>query len=333
MSAMTKVGVVGCGGIGRVHLRQYRKMMDVELSVYDVQRAAVEQASAEFDAHPCPDLATLIARSDVVDVCVPTDLHREIGLQVIAQGRALLMEKPMARTVADALHLAEAADKAQVPMMPAQVVRFFPEFEAAKRLIEKGRIGLPAAARTRRGGRAPSGVNGWFQDVARSGGVLLDLAIHDFDWLRWTLGEVALVYARSARTEATRSGVEPEWTGDYALTTLTFEQGAIAHVEATWMDPSGFRTTFEVCGSEGMIEFDSRTSASLRTHTNQGSTLEGPLAPTDDPYYREIRGFLDAVRGNESPPVSPLDGVWAVSLAEAAVQSAVEGRAVEPQRV
>jgi len=333
MSAMTKVGVVGCGGIGRVHLRQYRKMPDVALNVYDVMPATVEQCASEFDAHPCHDLESLVARSDVVNVCVPTDLHLEIGLRVIEHGRALLMEKPMARTVADAVRLAEAAEKDGVPLMPAQVVRFFPEFATARALVQEGRIGRPSAARTRRGGRAPAGADGWFQDVARSGGVLLDLAIHDFDWLRWTLGDVAMVYARSARAEAARAGTEPDWVGDYALTTLTFDQGAIAHVEATWMDPSGFRTTFEVCGSEGMIEFDSRGGGSLRTHTTQGSALEGPLAPTDDPYYREIRGFLDAVNNQEPPPVAPLDGIWAVSIAEAAIRSATEGRAVVPQRV
>ncbi|PMZ00384.1 gfo/Idh/MocA family oxidoreductase, partial [Pseudomonas sp. FW306-02-F02-AB] len=88
--------------------------------------------------------------------------------------------------------------------------------------------------------------------------------IHDFDWLRWTLGEVKSLYSRSVQA---RHGEGP----DYCLTTLTFESGAIAHVESTWMDPSGFRTTFEVAGSAGLIQHDSRETSSLRTHTIGGS--------------------------------------------------------------
>src|SRR5204863_4959008 len=143
----------------------------------------------------------------------------------------------------------DAAAKANVPLMPGQVVRFFAEYATGNRLVKEGKVGKPAAARTRRGGLAPMGSHGWFQDYQRSGGVLLDLAVHDFDWLRWTLGEVKHLYSRSV-------GVATDGGPDYALTVLTFESGAVAHVESTWMDPSGFRTAFEVCGSEGMIQFD-----------------------------------------------------------------------------
>lgn len=176
-------------------------------------------------------------------------------------------------------------------------------------------------------------------DHARSGGVIFDLAIHDFDWLRWTLGDVKRLYARSV---AAQRGSGP----DYALITMTFDAGAVAHVEATWMDPSGFRVAFEVCGSGGMIEYDSRLAATLRTHVGalsasgdprDAATLpkggpEAPLSPTDDPYYQELRAFLDAVKSNAPPPVSPHDGWMAMSIALAALESAKTGRVVTPSR-
>src|SRR5688572_21354255 len=112
----------------------------------------------------------------------------------------------------------------------------------------------------RRGGGQPKGEGMWFRDYERSGGVLLDLAVHDFDWLRWTLGEISQVYSRSL-------GITRGSGPDYALTTLSFASGAVAHVESTWMDPSGFRVAVEVAGSEGIIEYDSRLTPSLRTHT------------------------------------------------------------------
>ena len=106
------------------------------------------------------------------------------------------------------------------------------------------------------------------------------------------------------------------------------------------MDPSGFRTTYEVCGSEGMIEYDSRNAASLRTHLTapkegdppRRGGNEGPMHGTDDPYYRQMKGFLDAVRTGTPPPVSGLDGLMAVSIALAAMESASTGKAIRPAR-
>ena len=188
-------------------------------------------------------------------------------------------------------------------------------------MVKEGAVGNPAVARTLRGGGAPFGSDGWFMDPARSGGVLLDLAIHDFDWLRWTLGEVTQVRARKTGT-----GEGPE----YALTVLTFESGCLGHVEATWMDPGGFRTTFEVAGSGGLIEFDSRTAPSVRVSTIGSTSVENPLASTDDPYYQELRQFLDAVSAGTTPPVTGLDGLHALAIAIAATESAETDRTVRP---
>jgi predicted dehydrogenase len=336
-----RVGILGAGGMGNVHATQYRKMPDVELRFFDVDAEKSKAFQAKWGASMAGSADELIRSVDVVDVCLPTDLHLDLGLRAIAEGRAVFMEKPMARTLEQCSRLVEASSKARVPFMPGQVVRFFPEFRRAKEIVASGGIGTPAAARTRRGGAAPKGADGWFMDHKRSGGVLFDLAIHDFDWLRWTLGEVKTVYARSLA--ALRDGGP-----DYALTTLKFECGALGHVEATWMDPSGFRVTFEVCGSGGMIEHDSRNAATVRTHLAAGSGGSGdpreaatrprsgpeaPLFPTEDPYYRELRAFLDAVSVKSPPPVSALDGWMAVSIAQAAIDSSTRGAPAEPSRL
>jgi predicted dehydrogenase len=307
--------------MGSCHGRQYGKMPDVELGFYDrsPERAASFQSS--FGGQEMGSTEALIAWADVVDVCLPTDLHADACLAAIAAGRAVFCEKPLARDLASAIGVVEAADKAGVPLMPGQVVRFFPEFATGNRLVKSGAVGDPAVARTRRGGSAPFGAGGWFMDAARSGGILLDLAIHDFDWLRWTLGEVKTVHARRVRVE---SGAE------YALTVLSFESGCLGHVEATWMDPSGFRTTFEVAGSGGLIEFDSRTSPSLRISTGPTKSTENPLGELDDPYYKEIRAFLDSVKDGTPPPVTGLDGVKALAISLAAIQSVEEDRTVTP---
>lgn len=325
---MLKVGVVGLGGMGSVHTSKYVQMADVQVCGFDVdpdRRGSYEQ---RFGVTTESSMDALLRTCDVIDVCLPTHLHVEAALQVIAAGRALLLEKPVAMDFASAMKIHEAAHRAQVPYMPGQVVRCFPEYRAMHDYVAAGKIGTPAAARTRRGGRSPVGSGAWFQDVARSGGVLLDLAVHDFDWLRWTLGEVKTVYSRSVVLNQ-----KPEsWIGDYALTTLGFDSGAVAHVEATWMDPSGFRTTVEVAGSGGLIEHDSRNTPALRTHLDGKSMAEGSMAATDDPYFIQLSGFLNSVRSKTPPPVSGLDGAMAVSIACATMESCQTGKVVVPSR-
>lgn len=325
---MTTVGIIGAGGMGNVHANHYRKMPDVDLVVFDVDPERLGTFCQRHSAGPMESLDQLIDRCDVADVCLPTDLHTEIGVRCLAAGRPTLLEKPMAGSTADARRLVETARATGSPLMPGQVVRFFPEFAAAQRLVREGAIGTPAAARMRRGGKAPQGAGGWFKDHSKSGGVLLDLAVHDFDWLRWTVGEVTQVYSRSVRMSPTT----PETVdGDYALTTLSFENGCIAHVESTWLDPGGFRATFEVCGSAGMVEYDSRQASTLRTVTDTLNRAEAPLAPADDPYYRQLKGFLDAVQGESQLPVSAEEGFAAVAIAEAAILSCRTGKPVIPE--
>jgi UDP-N-acetylglucosamine 3-dehydrogenase len=323
---MVRVGILGAGGMGNVHARQYRKMPDVDIHFHDPLPEKSESFAKQWHATPLDSVDAVIKACDVVDVCLPTDMHLEACLKAIAAGRAVFVEKPMAKSLDECRQIIETAERHRTPLMPGQVVRFFADFAMGNRLVKSGKIGTPAAARTRRGGLAPVGSRGWFQDHHRSGGVLLDLAVHDFDWLRWTIGEVKQVYSRSV-------GIQTGSGPDYALTTLTFENGAVAHTETTWMDPGGFRTTFEVAGDKGLIQHDSRHNAALRTTLEGKTFIDGAIAPTDDPYYLELRGFLDAVRNGTEMPVSGVDGASAVSIALAAIESAKTGRVVAPERI
>ena len=324
-----KIGIVGLGGMGSVHGSKYVQMPGLELLCFDPDPERAATYSQRFGARPVDSYDSLLSQCDLVDLCVPNDLHYEVSMKAIAAGIGVLLEKPMTMTVGDCVSLAESAEKAGAPLMVAHVVRYFAEYKRAHQSVMDGAVGTPASARLRRGGLAPSGAGGWFRDVARSGGVLLDLAIHDFDWLRWTFGEVKSVFSKSVALSSGRTDL----TGDYAVSVLTFDSGVVAHVESTWMDPSGFRTTLEVSGSGGTIEHDSRETWTLKVHTAGGSTQEGPLAVSDDPYFQEISEFLTSVREKTPPPVPVRDAIMAVSIANAAIESAKTGRAVNPVRV
>lgn len=335
---MVRVGILGAGGMGSRHASQYKRMPGVEVRLFDIDKEKAEAVAKGLDIEVVASEAALLETSDAIDICLPTDLHSEAALRALQADKHLFMEKPLAKTLDQGSAILEAAAKAKVKLMVGQVVRYFPEFRTGHDLVKQGAVGTPAAARTRRGGAGPSRETArWFFDFDRSGGVLLDLVIHDFDWLRWTLGEVKTLYARSVLAgvpdDLRDSSVTEPPLGDYTLTTLTFESGAIAHVEGSWMDAGPFRTAFEVCGSDGMIEFDSSKVATLRTQVAGGGASEAPLLSADDPYFGELTDFIASIEKDTEPPVSGHDGWMALSIALAAVQSSKTGKPVTPARL
>lgn len=315
-----RVGVVGAGGMGAVHCRHWTAVDGVSLVVYDLDKDKRDALARANGACAAADLEALVDDADIVDVCVPTDLHVDVACLALSKGKATLVEKPLARSLEEAGRIAAAAKAFGAPLGVGHVARYFPEHESIKHAIERGVVGRPAAVRVRRGGGLPRNYDGWFSDPNRSGGVLLDLAIHDFDWIIWALGPVDSVYARSVSLGKPVAGADIR--GDYALATLHLASGAVAHVEATWMDPAGGRATVEVAGSEGVIEYDSRNYPTVRTATADGARAEAPHGPGADPYFRQLKAFHDAVKAGGASPVGIDDGIAALKVALAAVESA-----------
>ena len=139
--------------MGNVHARQYRKRSDVELFFYDHNPGRAERFQSNWQAEMVDGFDQLVSRVDIVDICLPTPAHHSFGLKTIAAGRALFLEKPVARTLDQAREVVEAAEKANVPFMPGHVLRFFPEYARGCAVVKEGGIGTAqAAARTRRGG-------------------------------------------------------------------------------------------------------------------------------------------------------------------------------------
>lgn len=325
-----KVGILGTGGMGNVHARHYANMPGVELVAFDRDADKLGAFSKHHGAKRAATYQDLLDQTELVDICLPTHLHVEYALQSIDAGKPTLVEKPMARRLSECRQLIAGAEKAGVQLGIGHVVRFFPEHRRIHDLVLDGAVGSPALCRMRRGGRAPLGSEGWFRDPAHSGGVILDLAIHDYDWILWTFGPVAQVYAKSVRFNPVGG---TKFEGDYALVTLTTESGVVCHCETTWMDPSGFRATLEVSGSAGIVEFDSRQAPSLRVHTDSGSVAAANMDNADDPYFRHLSAVLSAVRTGSPMPVTGQDGMAAVAVAEAAILSAAENRPVDPREL
>lgn len=327
------VGLVGAGKLGQLHARHWASLPNVRLvAVADplIDNARVLAASVRA-ASPPPafaDLPTLLARArpDIVDICTPTPTHRPLIEQAVAARCTVFVEKPLARTLADCDALVDLVRQTGTFLMVGHVVRWFPAFAHAKAVVDSGGVGQPAAIRTareaafpRRGGSPQS----WYDDVQQSGGVILDVLLHDFDWLRWCFGPVARVYARGLTFQPQHHGLR-----DYALVTLRFASGAVAHVTGSWAHPGPVRTTFEICGDGGLLEWDSDRTASVSLLRPDLRAQESPLLPSDDPYLSELRAFADALRAGHPPPVTVEDGREAVRIALAALGSLQTGQAV-----
>lgn len=330
---MTRIGLIGTGAIAQVHLDAWRRLPVELVGHYDIRPEAAARASETYGGRVFASLEELLAEVDLVDICTPGIAHKECVLAAAAAGVPMICEKPLARHLRDCEEMVAACEAAAVPLYVAHVVRFFPQFAKAKEIVESGQIGKPAVIRTVRAGSFPrpgaTYGGAYYADFRQSGGVILDVSIHDIDFVRWCCGEVERVFARGL----TFSGI-PEH--DHALILLRFASGAIGHVEGSWSNPKGlWRTRFEIAADAGLAEWDSLTDQPLfiARHGPEGGSMvrqsHSPLAPEDNPYYAELAHFLECHKTSQAPRVTAHDALMAVKVALAAVESMRSGRPVD----
>ena len=319
-----RVGLIGAGGISRAHLPSWLSI-GAQVSVYSV--AGAEELVDDFGAGTVVgSLEELFAACDIVDVVTPTATHREVVELALRAGKHVVCEKPLGRHLDDARAIMELAAELDRMVFPGHVVRFFPEYAVMHQAVVDGVIGKPAVARFTRTGSFPEHA-AWFGDENASGGVVLDLMLHDLDMARWTLGEVTEVYATSSSTH-TEAGAYVS----AAQAVLTHASGAISYVRGVWGPPgTTFWTSFNVAGDHGVLRFDTREEKSLQFDglpSSRGGELLPDLSFVESPYLTQLREFANAFEGGPKPRVSCADGVVAVGLALAALESIETGVSV-----
>lgn len=330
---MKRVGILGTGSIANVHLDGW-KMLPVKIAAhYDIRPEAAARAASIYGGVACSNLDEFYDLVDLVDICTPAAAHKENVLATAAAGKPMVCEKPLARHLADAQAIVDTVEAAGVPLFVAQVVRFFPQFAKAKQVIDAGSIGKPGVIRTIRAGSFPrmggTFTSNVYADFNKSGGVILDVGIHDIDFHRWCCGEVERVFARGL----TFAGIKE---CDHALITLKFASGAIGHIECSWAHPPrNWRTRIEIAGDGGIIEWDAFEDmpllALMNTDDEVGFTrgTSSPTAPQDNPYYLELKHFLECVEAGKPFRVTAQDGLMAVKIALAAIESERTGQPVD----
>lgn len=325
-----RVGIAGAGFMGVTHVAGWAA---TGAQIAGLVAETVEEAKPLADQYGIPVYANygaLLKDVDVIDICTPTHLHAEMVLQAAAAGVQVVCEKPLARTTQQAQEIIRACQTAGVQLLVAHVVRFFPEYALARAAVQGGEIGRVGVIRLQRGSYRPKKPSGnWFLDEAKSGGILLDLMIHDFDYARWVAGEVESVYAKKI-TE-----IHAEAPVDYGLAILKHRSGALSHIAGAWAyPPPTFRTSLEIFGEAGLIEFDSAASAPILNLIQKGRAdapdVGLPSSPvSESPYTTQIKEFYTSLMGGPAARIAATDGLAAVQIAEVAIQSAHSGLPVQ----
>lgn len=320
--------------MGTLHAAGWKATPAALAGVYSLDAGMVQAVIGQHGGRAYPSLDALIADVDVVDICAPTHVHHEIALKAAAAGKHVVCEKPLARTVSQAEEMIAACAHAGVQLLVAHVVRYFPQYAQAKALVDGGEVGDVAVVRLTRASFKPKrALDNWFMDTAKSGGMLLDLMLHDFDYARWIAGEVESVFAKNV------SSTRPDAPGDYALAILRHTSGAISNLEGAWAYPPPlFRTSLQIAGSHGLIDHPVDSAVPLRvTVMQEGSEtpdIAVPASPLlEPPYTTQLKEFFDALADGATPRVTAHDGLMALRLAFAAIRSAETGRPVRPQEV
>ncbi|MCJ7823076.1 MAG: Gfo/Idh/MocA family oxidoreductase [Armatimonadetes bacterium] len=333
---MIRVGIAGLGGMGRMHAQGYAALPNATIVAgADLEPDRRDRFASE---HPgvrlYDDFRHMVeADLDAVDICLPSYLHSEAAVAFAQVGRHILCEKPMALTLEECDAMIAASERSGTTLMVAQVLRFYPEFLAVKEIADSGRYGKVLWASASRVGARPAwSWRGWFTDPQRSGGAVLDLHIHDIDFLSWLLGRPASVSAAGV--------ISPEGSLDTLCTSLTgFDCGAVASARAAWLN--GLEHPFV---SSLIVDFEHATL----THENgvvvypkEGGVERPEMAPVTVPvdvginitdlggYLVEVQYFVDCLDSGVKPDrVPPESSRQAVEICLAARRSVETGQPV-----
>jgi predicted dehydrogenase len=301
-----RIAIIGTGWMAQEHAASWAQTPARVAGFVSRNPSQASEAIRRMGAPIVRSVRELLPEVDVVDICTPTPQHLEVTQVAAAAGRHVVCEKPIARTLPEAEAMLQACRSAKVKLLIAHVLRYFGDYAEARAAVVGGQIGRPKVLRLARLGSMPV-AGTWFADDAQSGGVMLDLMIHDFDFARWVAGDVE-------RVQALRADVPgPDGRAQHASAMLTHRNGAVSFVEGSWANPQGyFRTSFSLIGTGGILEFDSGRSA----------------RPGGSPYVLQAQEFYEALANDGAVRVTAEDALEALRISLAAMESARTGAAV-----
>ncbi len=325
------VGVIGAGRIGRVHAENlaYRIPEANLIAISDVFVAAAEKLAAELGVVAYQDHRRLLddPAIDAVLVCSSTDTHARFMEEAAQAGKQIFCEKPIALDLAAIDHALDVVQQVGVKLQIGFNRRFDPNFRRVHEVVAEGQIGKPQVLRITSRDPAPPPID----YVRVSGGIFLDMTIHDFDMARFLMGqEVETVYAAAGVMVDPRIGEAVDV--DTAVVTLHFANGSLGVIDNSRQAVYGYDQRVEVFGSAGAVSADNNYPNTALISDAQRVHRDLPLnffmERYVESYVNEMRAFVDCVVNDSPPPVTGRDGRIPVVMGYAAKKSAAEGRPV-----
>ena len=323
MSAPVKIAVAGLGRIGRIHLENLvTKTAGAEvIAISDpfpeshafAQQLGVTQIEPSFEA-------LLAAQPDAVYVCTPTDTHADYVIAAAKAGVHVFCEKPIDLSIERVCEVLTAVESAGVKLMVGFNRRFDPNFAKIQSMVTEGKVGTPHMIRITSRDPGPPPI----EYIKVSGGMFLDMSIHDFDIARFLAGsEVTEVYAKGSNLVDPAIGEADDI--DTATMILTFANGATAVIDNSRQAVYGYDQRIEVFGSKGMVSAANETPDTHTYFNRDGVQSSLPqhffLERYAEAYAIETKVFVDAIAADTEPPVSGQDALAATVIAHAANRS------------
>ncbi|HVL23133.1 MAG TPA: Gfo/Idh/MocA family oxidoreductase [Thermomicrobiales bacterium] len=317
--ATPRVGVIGLGSIGRTHINAWKANGITPVAFADAVPAALEKVQAEHGGETFDDGVKLIQSGliDIVSICTPPLFHKDLAIAATEAGVAVICEKPLARTLADAEAITEAVERSGILFTVGFCHRFQPEIEKLKAMIDGGELGTIMTFRNRFAGLKADAHTTWFGNPAiAGGGVLADTNVHSIDLFRFLIGEPEGIHAFLS-TRETEHGPKLE-VDDTAVLTVKTADGTLGIIESSWRTPPG-EWTVTVYGTQGTAVVDYKDTT-LRV---QGTDGEWRQVEVEDGsrFDREFAHFLACWRGEAQPRVTVRDGLAANRILDAAYAS------------
>jgi predicted dehydrogenase len=307
MPSKARVGIFGAGAMGKKHIESWHTL---GIPVAGVYARKLEQAVAvakPYDTATYDSVAALLDEVEIADICLPTFLHQAVVEQAAQAGCQIVCEKPLALHPAEGEAIFNACEAADVRFFLAMVVRFFPPYRAAWETVRSGALGTIEEIALKRIVNTPLVEKPWFGDESLSGGVILDLMIHDIDYALWIAGPALKVHATMERDARNQS----------AYLTIEHAGGAISKIEGGWLESAtGLQTAIHLTGSSGKLDIA------------PGLPLPFSNLPNKDPYVEQLRHFQTSLENGVPFEVTREEALHAQRVAAAAQESSRQGASV-----
>lgn len=336
---MLRIGIAGFGFMGRTHYKCWQHLKgtkvvavcDVNPNIEEDAKRAIgnigdtEEAIDFSGISLYTDFAKMLegARLDAVSITLPTYLHADYSVRALQAGLNVLCEKPMALNVKDCQRMIDQAKRSKKVLQIGHCVRFWPEYAKAKEIVDSGKYGRVIAATFQRLGAPPTwSIDNWFLDEKRSGGVALDLHIHDTDYVQYLFGMPRAVSSFAAKA--------PSGELLHIVTQYLYNDDKIVTAEGGWamMPGFGFEMSFNIAMEKATIVYDLTRKPMFKVCPAKGEPFT-PKVEKNDGWFLQMKHFVKAVKGEKVKPITTLqESMNSVKIVQAEKQAAAKGKKV-----